>query len=56
MFDIAIWEVIGLAVVCLHVAGLTAAVHALKYSRTPQGAIASASRLVTFPYEMLPVY
>ncbi len=56
MFTTAVWELIGLVVLCLHMAGMAAAVHALLYSRTPQGAVAWASWLVTFPYVVLPVY
>ena len=56
MFSAAVWEVIGIVVLCLHLAGLAAAVHALLYSRTPQGAVAWASWLVMFPYVVLPVY
>jgi cardiolipin synthase len=56
MSSAAFWELIGLVVLGLHACGLVAAVHALLYSRTSQGAVAWASWLVMFPYVVLPVY
>jgi cardiolipin synthase len=56
MSSIFIWELLGLAALGLHACGLAAAVHALLYSRTPQGAIAWAILLVMFPYVVLPAY
>lgn len=56
MFTTAVWEMIGLAVLCLYLAGFAAAIHALLYSRTPQGAIAWASWLAMHPYIVLPMY
>jgi cardiolipin synthase len=54
--DTYFWQLIGIVALCLHIAGLVAAAHALLYSRTPQGSIAWAIFLVMFPYLTLPAY
>ena len=56
MLDYTFWEIFGTVLLLLHAAGLAAAVHALLYSRTPQGAIAWAILLAMFPYVVLPFY
>ena len=40
----------------LHLLGLVSAIKAIMESRTPQGAIAWAIGLTTFPYVAVPVY
>lgn len=47
---------IGLVLTLIHTLGLASAVHAVARVRTPQGAIAWALSLVTFPYLALPLY
>jgi cardiolipin synthase len=47
---------IPIAVVLLHVAGLACAVEAVVSARTPQGSLAWALSLVTFPYVSVPLY
>jgi cardiolipin synthase len=56
MFSTYAWQLIGIAALILHACGLAAAIHALLYSRTPQGAIAWAVFLFMFPYVVLPAY
>ncbi len=56
MIDIAFLEIIGTIAVCLHLAGMAAAVHAVMTARTSQGAIAWALSLVSFPYLAVPAY
>ena len=48
--------IIGLAVIVFHVLGLISSIHAVMSTRTPQGAIAWAVSLVTFPYVAVPAY
>ncbi len=47
---------ISAAVALIHTLGVLSAVHAVASVRTPQGAIAWAVSLVTFPYVALPLY
>jgi cardiolipin synthase len=48
--------IIGLAVIVFHVLGLISSIHAVMSTRTPQGAIAWAVSLNTFPYLAVPAY
>ncbi len=46
----------GSALLLIHTLGILSAIHAVAGVRTPQGAIAWAVSLVTFPYLALPLY
>jgi cardiolipin synthase len=56
MIDVTILEWIGLVGTATHVLGILAAVHAVMWSRTSQGATAWALLLILFPYLALPAY
>lgn len=47
---------VGLGLTLIHGLGILSAIHAVAGVRTPQGAIAWAVSLVTFPYLALPLY
>jgi cardiolipin synthase A/B len=47
---------VGLGLALIHGLGVLSAIHAVASVRTPQGAIAWAVSLVTFPYLALPLY
>jgi cardiolipin synthase len=47
---------VGLGLALIHTLGVLSAIHAVASVRTPQGAIAWAVSLVTFPYLALPLY
>jgi cardiolipin synthase A/B len=47
---------LGLGLALIHLLGVLSAVHAVAGVRTPQGAIAWAVSLLTFPYLALPLY
>lgn len=49
-------KVLTLLAMALHALGVVAALHAIIYTRTSQGAIAWAILLITFPYVTLPAY
>lgn len=49
-------KVIVLLVIVFQLLGLASAVHAIMSSRTPQGSVAWAVSLVTFPYISVPAY
>lgn len=45
-----------LAAIAFHFLGLLSSIHAVMSTRTPQGAIAWAASLNTFPYIAVPAY
>jgi len=47
---------ISAVVALIHTLGVLSAIHAVASVRTPQGAIAWAISLLTFPYLALPLY
>jgi cardiolipin synthase len=49
-------KVIVIVVIVFHLLGLGSAVHAVMSSRTPQGSVAWAVSLLTFPYISVPAY
>jgi cardiolipin synthase len=50
------FELFAIIASILHLLGLVSAVKAIMESRTPQGAIAWALGLITFPYVAVPAY
>ena len=48
--------IIPLAATLLHLAGFVCAVQAIRTAGTPQGAVAWAVSLITFPYLAVPLY
>ena len=54
--DISNFELIAATAAIFHLLGLLSAIKAIMESRTPQGAIAWALGLVTFPYVAVPAY
>jgi cardiolipin synthase A/B len=49
-------EVLALLIPILHGLGILLAIHAIRYARTSQGAIAWAMSLTFFPYAAIPLY